>query len=179
MSNTFQVRLSGYGGQGIVLAGIILGEAVAIFDGKYAVQSQSYGPEARGGASRSEIVISSDEIDILEVKEPDLLLALSQEAFCKYCVDLKKDGVVIVDPEHVKEWISERTSYQVPITQMARERVGHEIVSNMIALGVIAGLTDLVSLASLKESCQRRVPPETAKTNVKALEIGYKAGLDL
>jgi len=93
----YEIRLSGSGGQGMVLAGLILSEAAGIYDGKFVTQTKSYGPEARGGASRTEVVISTEEIDYPKVMQPDLVLAMTQEAQDKYCQDLKKDGILIVD----------------------------------------------------------------------------------
>lgn len=179
MSDHYQIRLSGFGGQGLVLAGIILGEAVAIYQGLYAVQSQSYGPEARGGASRSEIVISNEEGDYLEVTAPDLLLALSQEACDKYVVDIKEDALVIVDPEFVKKPPQVKKLYQVPITQVAREEVGKTIVANMVALGSVVALTNLITLESLKKAVKNRVPKGTIEMNVKAVDAGFSVAKKL
>lgn len=178
MGEEYQVRLSGFGGQGMVLAGIILGEAVALYEDKYAVQSQSYGPEARGGASRSEIIISADEVDLLEVTAPDLLLALSQEACDKYIVDLKQDALVIIDSEFVKNPPGVNKIYALPITKIAREKLGKTIVANMVALGVVASITGIVGKEALEKAVVNRVPKGTEELNVRAIRLGFEAAKD-
>ena len=100
----YDIRFSGSGGQGIITAGILLAQAAAIKGGKNAVQSQSYGPEARGGASKAEVIISDDEINYPKIVSPDIVISLTQEAYNKYAVDLKDDAVVIVDTTMVHEY---------------------------------------------------------------------------
>lgn len=176
MAKEYQVRLSGFGGQGLVLGGIILGEAVALYEGRHAVQSQSYGPEARGGASRSEVIIADEEIDLLEVTAPDLFLALSQEACDKYVADLKEEGILIVDPEFVTDPPPVNKIYSVPITKLAREKAGRTMVANMVALGAIAAITGIVGRESLEKAAVARVPKGTEELNLKAIRLGYEAG---
>ncbi|MGI6096804.1 MAG: 2-oxoacid:acceptor oxidoreductase family protein [Dethiobacteria bacterium] len=179
MAKEYQVRLSGFGGQGLVLAGIILGEAVALYENKYTIQTQSYGPEARGGASRSEVVIGEEEVDLLEVTSPDLLLALSQEACDKYIVDLKEDGIVIIDPDFVKNPPQKGQIYEVPITKIAQEKLGKTIVANMVALGAIAAITKIVSKEALQKAVVHRVPKGTEELNQKAIALGFEAAKNL
>ncbi len=169
-----EVRLAGEGGQGMILAGIILAEAAAIHDGKQAVQTQSYGPEARGGASKSEVVIAKGEIDHPEVLDPDVVIALSQEASDKYATRVKPGGLVIVDSEKVKH-ISAAGAIRIPITQLAFEKTGKTITSNTVALGILVGLTDVVSRSALEKAVAARAPKGTEEMNRKALEAGYAA----
>lgn len=170
-----EVRLSGSGGQGLILAGIILAEA-AIDDGKEAVQSQSYGPEARGGSSKSEVIISGNRIHYPKVATPDLLLAMTQEALNKYGPDLKAEGMLIVDSTFVRE-IPEKYKnvHAVPITQLAKEKCGRELFANIIALGAIAKLTGSVSLAAMEKAVLARVPKGTEDMNRLALQTGFQA----
>jgi len=168
-----EVRLAGEGGQGMILAGIILAEAASIYGGKNAVQTQSYGPEARGGASKSEVVISSGEIDHPEVLEADVLVALSQEAYRKFHKDVKPDGLLIVDADKV-EGASEK-AIQIPITKMAFETTGRQITANTVALGVLVGLTGVVSREAIEKAVTARAPRGTEEMNRKALQAGFDA----
>ena len=178
MSEKYEVRLAGAGGQGLLLAGLILAEAAAIYDGKNAAQTQSYGPEARGGASRAEIIISDAEIDYPKVTKADLLLALSQEACDKYVRDLKGDGVLIVDTTHVHHVPSAR-AYKLPITRIAEEATGRRITANIVALGVIVSLTKIVSRRAIEAAVADRVPKGTQELNLKALAAGFEAAKGL
>ncbi len=174
MENRVEVRFSGSGGQGIILAGVILAEAAAIYDDKNAVQSQSYGPEARGGASKSEVIISDGDIDYPKATHIDILLALTQVACDKYVSDLKKGAVLIVDSNEVtKIPEGDFRAYEVPIFGLAEETIGKRIVGNIIALGVVVGLTDVVSRKAIEEAVLSRVPRGTEELNLKALNLGF------
>lgn len=172
-----QIRLSGSGGQGLILAGIILASA-AMKDGKNVVQTQSYGPEARGGASKAEVIISSEEIDYPKVTAPDIMLAMTEESCFKYINTLKEDGILIVDSTLVKNIPETKAKkYSLPITKIAKQEVGKSIVANMVALGVLVGLTRVVDFKSLEESVLERIPKGTEDLNKKALHFGYQAAL--
>jgi len=174
MSKSVEIRLSGTGGQGLILAGIILAEA-AIIDKKNAVQSQSYGPEARGGASKSEVIISDDDIYYPKVTSPDIFLALSQEACDKYICGVKDDCVVIIDSS-IKLKIEDKGNIRVvsvPIIETAEDKLKKPMVANIIALGVIVGSTSIVSRDALEKAVLSRVPKGTEELNKKAIEEGY------
>ncbi len=173
MAERYEVRLSGAGGQGLVLGGVILAEAVALFEGINAVQTQSYGPEARGGASKSEVIISDGDIDYPKATNIDLLLCLTQEACDKYSVDLKKGGILIADSRMVTSLPEgDYRVYHLPIMDTAKEKVGKVFVANIVALGVIAGLLDSVSLENVEKAVLRRVPKGTENLNRRALILG-------
>lgn len=174
----YEVRLSGSGGQGLIVAGIILAEAAGVYDGKYVCQTQSYGPEARGGSSKAEVVISDEEIDYPKAIKPDVLLAMNQKSCDAYIFDLKPDGILIVDSTYVRQVPSTR-ALAIPFTQMARDEVGKEMMANIIALGALATLTGVVSLTSLEAAVLARVPVGTEELNKKALEIGIEAAKSL
>jgi 2-oxoglutarate ferredoxin oxidoreductase subunit gamma len=174
MGERYEIRLAGEGGQGLILAGLILAEAVVMYDHKNACQTQSYGPEARGGASKSEVVIDSDEIDYPKVIAADILLAMSQEACDKYYHDLKKDGMLIVDSVNVKRVPTSR-AHSVPITKLAEEATGRSITANVVGLGVLAGLTKVVSRPALEAAVAARAPRGTTELNLKALAAGFDA----
>ncbi len=169
-----EIRLAGEGGQGMILAGIILAEAAAIYDSKNAVQTQSYGPEARGGASKAEVVIAPGEIDHPEVIMADVLVAMSQEACDKYAGNLKKDGMLIVDQERVGRVPSSR-AIKVPITRLAQESSGKSITASVVALGVLVGLTGVVSREAISKAVAARAPRGTEEMNKAALSAGFAA----
>src|SRR5512137_866873 len=133
MMERYEIRLSGSGGQGLIVAGIILAESAGVYDGKFVCQTQSYGPEARGGASKAEVVISDEAIDYPKAIKPDLLLAMNQKACDVYFFDLKPTGLLIVDSTLVKQVPTIR-AVAIPFTQIAREKLGNEVVSYVIAL---------------------------------------------
>jgi 2-oxoglutarate ferredoxin oxidoreductase subunit gamma len=173
-ANRMEIRLAGEGGQGMILAGIILAEAAAIYDGQNATQTQSYGPEARGGASKAEVVIAHGEIDHPEVINADVLVAMSQEACDKYAGNLKKDGILIVDQEKVGRVPSSR-AIKVPITRLAQESSGKSITANVVALGVLVGLTKVVSHQAITQAVAARAPKGTEEMNQAALTAGFAA----
>jgi len=173
-SNRMEIRLAGEGGQGMILAGIILAEAAAIYDKKNATQTQSYGPEARGGASKAEVVIDQGEIDHPEVIVADVLVAMSQEACDKYAGNMKKGGLLIVDQERVGRVPSSR-AIKVPITRLAEESSGKSITANVVALGVLVGLTGVVSRQAVSQAVAARAPKGTEEMNRAALNAGFAA----
>jgi 2-oxoglutarate ferredoxin oxidoreductase subunit gamma len=171
----FEIRLSGAGGQGLILVGKIIAEAAAIYDNKNATQSQSYGPEARGGASRSEVIISDGDIDYPKATHIDLLLAMTQEAVDKYAADVKKGGIVIVDTLYVKQHPKGNFKiFSYPITQLAEEKVGRKITANLVALGMIEKHSGIVSEEALIQAIRARVPKGTEELNIKAFRLGQE-----
>lgn len=175
MSFRYEIRLSGAGGQGLILIGKILAEAAAIYDGKNATQSQSYGPEARGGASRSEVIISDGDIDYPKATNIDLLLAMTQEAVDKYSQEVKSGGIIITDSSLVRnEPVGDFKVYSYPITQIAEEKIGRKIVANIIALGAIERLSQIVSPESIINAIRARVPKGTEETNIAAFKYGQE-----
>lgn len=177
MSFRYEIRLSGSGGQGLILAGKVLAEAAAIYDNKNATQSQSYGPEARGGASRSEVIISDEDIDYPKAVNIDVLLALTQEACDKYWKDLKEDGVLLVDSDFVTRIPEGKFKvYKVAITDMAQKKVGRALVANIVALGVITAISEVVSQEAMQSAILARVPKGTEDLNMKAFKVGLEVG---
>lgn len=174
----FEVRLSGSGGQGMILAAVILGEAIGGGDGRNVVQTQSYGPEARGGASKSDVVISSNEIFYPKAMKLDMLLAMTQEAMDKYYEDLKEGGTLVVDTTLVTH-VPTEDYYGLPFTRLAREEAGHVMVANVIALAAIGELTGCVSRAALTEAVLSRAPKGTEDKNRKAIDIGFREAAKL
>lgn len=174
MAQTTEIILSGSGGQGLITAGQILADAV-IRDGKNTVQTQSYGPEARGGASRAEVIISNQEIDYPKVTRPDIVLVMSQEALQKYAGWLGPGGMLIVDTTYIQDVPSSSAKvFAQPYSRIAREVLGKEMVANIVALGALAALTGVVSKESLQSALTARIPPGTEALNLKALELGWQ-----
>ena len=179
-NDRFEIRLSGSGGQGLILVGKVLAEAAAIYDGKNATQSQSYGPEARGGASRSEVIISGGEIDYPKAEDLDLLLSLTQESYDKYHEDLKPGGLLLVDSDHVV--VPDDVTYNVynlPITKLAEDTTGKKLVANIVAFGVIVAVSSVVSKDGAESAILARVPKGTEEMNIKAFRAGYDAASGL
>ena len=175
MSFRYEIRLSGSGGQGIVTAGVILAEAAAIYDDKNATQSQSYGPEARGGASKSEVIISDEEIHFPKATDINLLLAMTQESCDRYTKDLKSDGILIVDSTLVSNIPQgEYKIYPLPISEIAQNKLGKIIVANIVALGAIVGISKVVSPNAIENAVLARVPRGTENLNKQALLEGMK-----
>jgi 2-oxoglutarate ferredoxin oxidoreductase subunit gamma len=170
MSIQKEIRLSGSGGQGLILAGVILAEA-ALLDGKRAIQSQSYGPEARGGSSKAEVIISDDEIDFVKVQKCDMLLCLTQAAYDKYGKDFTR--VLILDKDMDTKYPEPEKVVRIPILDTAAEKLGKPMVANIVALGAVNGVLNLVSKESLVKAVISRVPKGTEELNKRALESGY------
>jgi 2-oxoglutarate ferredoxin oxidoreductase subunit gamma len=169
-----EIRFCGSGGQGIITAALILAEAAGIYDGKYVCQTQSYGPEARGGTCKAEVVISTNEIDYPKARCPSLLLAMNQASCDTYFQDLRPEGLLVVDTTFVKKIPTGRV-VALPFTQIARQKIGREVVSNMVALGAFGQLYPVVSIKSLQAAVAARAPQGTSDMNLEALHAGVEA----
>lgn len=175
MPTQWKVRLSGTGGQGVIMASILLAQA-AVREGRNAVQSQSYGPEARGGASKAEVIISDQEIVYPKIDRPNVLVCLSQASCEKYLGHLSEEGILILDTSQIKEIPNTKGKvYKVPITDIARE-TGAIISANIVALGVLVGLTDMVAKESLIDTLQENFSKQAVDLNTKAFTQGISAG---
>lgn len=175
MSNRYEIRFSGSGGQGMILAGIIMAEAASIYNGKNAVQSQSYGPESRGGASKAEVIISNESIDYPKATAIDCMLAMTQEACTKYHHDLKQGGTLLIDSDEVKNIPTGNFRLLgYPIIETARKELGKTIVANIISLGMISEITGVVTHEAIEKAVLSRVPPAFLELNKKALQIGFE-----
>ncbi len=180
MSERYEMRFSGSGGQGMILSGIIMAEAASIFGGKEAAQSQSYGPESRGGASKSEVIIGDEPVDYPKATSIDAMLAMTQEAATKYYKDVKKDGILLVDSDEVKDLPKgDFKLYKFPIIATARDELGKTIVANIISLGLMTELTGIVKREEIEQAVLSRVPPAFLELNKKALQIGFDKAKEL
>jgi len=174
----YELRFSGAGGQGLITAGIIMAKAASIYEGKQAVQSQSYGPEARGGASKSEVIISEEIIDYPKITKCDALLAMTQEACNKYSDDLKEGGVLLYDSDLVTK-LPEGNFKKVGfnIINTAKNEVGREIVANIVALGAMVALTGQVTRENAEKAVLSSVPEAFLDLNKKAFNMGFEKAL--
>ena len=173
-----EIRLSGSGGQGLITAGIILARA-AVIDKMRVTQTQSYGPESRGGASRADVIISNATFYYPEATHFDVLLALSQEACDKYSDALKPNGILIADSTFVKNVaVMDSTIYEFPFTEIAMEKLGSILPTNIMTLGFLVRKTNVVSEKSLKEALKNSVKSQFLEMNLKALKIGFKLAME-
>ena len=170
-----EIRICGFGGQGVILSGFIIGKAASVFMDYQAVQSQSYGPEARGGAARSEVIISDEKIGYPRPLGVDCLVAMSQESFDTYRDDVTDDTIIIVDPDLVKNHDIGRDIYKIHGQQIAEE-LGNKIVTNIVMVGAFTSIFGLLTPEAVREAVIDSVPKKFSELNVKAFERGVEAG---
>ena len=172
-NNRFEIRIAGFGGQGVVTIGRVLGVAFTIHEGINSVNTRSYGPESRGGACRSEVVVSQGEIHYPSVRKADVLVALSQPALDKYVRDLKEGGILLIDPNSVKDVPNNLVCHEVPAVEISHS-VGNVKYQNSVVLGALAALLkSRIKKESLKLAVSENVPPQTIEKNVEAFEAGW------
>lgn len=177
LAGTIEVLMGGFGGQGIILSGLILGKAASLFSDQKATFTQSYGPEARGGACSANVVISEEEIDYPYVTRPHHMMVMSQGAYDKYIDDLRPGGRLLIDEDLVelKRPRDDIVVFQLPATRLAEE-LGRKIVANIVMLGFIAAVTKVVSYDAMKSAILDSVPSGTEELNLKAFNTGYDNG---
>ena len=169
-----EIRLSGSGGQGIILAATLLADA-AVAAGGEVIATQSYGPEARGGASKAEVIVADDEIDFPEVTAPGITVCLSQEAFDAYAALTVPGGTVVYDERLVEAaTLPQRRVVGLPFTQLAESELGKAIAANIVMLGALQELTGVVGAPALADAVRRRLPAKIVELNLKALELGHE-----
>lgn len=170
-----EIRFSGFGGQGIILSAVILGRAAALYDNKNAVQTQVYGPEARGGASMSAVVIDDEPILFPKVTHPDIFVIMSQQGFEKYGVAVGEDAVMLIDSDLVHSRPQCRY-FEIPATSEAKNTLGRVIVANIVMLGALVKTTGIVSPDAMEKAVLDSVPKGTEELNMKALKRGFELG---
>lgn len=170
-----EIRICGFGGQGVILAGFIIGKAAAVFMDYEAVQSQSYGPEARGGAARSEVIISDEKIGYPRPTSVDLLVAMSQESLDSYHDDIRDDTLIIVDPDLVTKYAIGKPVYKIFAQQIA-EKLGNKIVTNIVMVGAATSILGLLEPEAVKKAVIDSVPGRFKDLNIVAFEKGLEAG---
>lgn len=174
-----EIRIAGFGGQGVILSAMVIGKAASIFEGGYATLTQNFGPEARGGAASASVILSDQPILYPYVANPDVLVVMSQEAYTRFAPELKSGGMLIVEEELVK--LSNSTSsrakvFSVPATRLAEE-LGRKMVLNIVMVGFFAAVTGLLDPDALRKAVADSVPPATRELNLKAFDKGFEYGL--
>lgn len=179
--NRAEIQLSGFGGQGIILAGYILGKAAALYDHQHATMTQNYGPESRGGACSAQVIIADKPASYPHLTTPQVVVCMSQEAYAKYAGQVAPDGVVIIDEDLVQpgEPKSSVRLYVVPATRIAEVDLGRKLVANIVMLGCLAALDNNVSPGALRQAVRSSVPKGTEEFNAKAFDRGYEIGRQL
>ena len=174
-----EIRFSGFGGQGIIRCGLITGKALSLFDKKHATMTQSFGPEARGSACSSQLVVSPDRVLYPYITVPEILVSMSQEAYEKYEPDLRDDGILIIDTDLVKPKPvrGKVQMYAIPSTRFAEE-LGNRIIANLVMLGFFTAVTDVVSPEAMKKALPGLVPGRFLDLNIKAFDKGYDYGVE-
>lgn len=177
MNHERHILITGFGGQGIVMAGEILGKAATLYDGKHATMTQAYGPEARGGACSAQVIISEEEVLFPYVREPQVLICLSQEGYSRNCGSLRHAGILIWDTDLVKtEGVDPSVStYHLPATRFAEE-LGNRMMANIVMLGFLGAVYEFVSIEALRQAVLASVPEPTREINTRAFERGREYG---
>ena len=175
-----EIKIAGFGGQGVILAAIVIGKAEAIFHGGYACMTQSFGPEARGGSSAAQVILSSEPILYPYVARPDILVCMSQEAYTKFAPQLKPGGILITEQElvQVDEVAKGVRMYGVPATRLAEE-LGRKMVLNIVMVGFFGAITGLLEKDALRQAVADSVPPAFQKLNLQAFDKGFDYGAEL
>jgi len=171
-----EIRFAGYGGQGIIRSGIIVGRAASIYDNKHATMSQSFGPEARGGACSSQLVVSDTKVLYPYITASDFLVAMSQAGYEKFEPEMGEQAMLLYDEDLVKPKSGDNIkAFAIPATRFA-EQLGRKIVANVVMLGFLTAVTDVVSYEAMRKALPESVPEKAVELNMKAFERGYEYG---
>lgn len=175
-----EIRLSGFGGQGIILAAYILGKAAALHDYKHATMTQNYGPESRGGACSGQVIISDAPVSYPHLTRPNVFVAMSQEAFAKYSGDLVDGGLLLIEEDLVQvDRAMPARVHAIPATRIAEKELGRKMVANIVMLGFLAALDHSVTADALRQAVRDSVPKGTEDFNLQAFERGHAHGMTL
>ncbi len=175
-----EIRIAGFGGQGVILAAAVIGRAAAIYEGAYAAMTQSFGPEARGGSSSAQVILSTEPILYPYVTQPDVLVVMSQEAFLRFAPQLKPGGILIVEEDlvRIERFPSGIRVYRVPATRLAEE-LGRKVVLNIVIVGFLGAVTNLCDPEALSQAVAASVPPSLVELNLRAFRKGFDYGAQL
>jgi 2-oxoglutarate ferredoxin oxidoreductase subunit gamma len=174
-----EIRIAGFGGQGVILAATVIGKAKAIFEGAFATMTQSFGPEARGGAASAQVIVSDEPVLYPYVTDPDILVVMSQEAYTKFVPELKDSGLLIIEQDLVRvtELKAGTRLFSVPATRLAEE-LGKRMVLNIVMVGFFAAVAKVVKPESLRQAVAASVPSAFKDLNLKAFDKGYEYGMN-
>jgi 2-oxoglutarate ferredoxin oxidoreductase subunit gamma len=175
-----EIRIAGFGGQGVILAAAVIGKAAAIFQGGYATMTQSFGPEARGGSSSAQVILSTEPILYPYVVHPDVLVVMSQDAYTTFAPGLKPGGILITEQEMVRvdKYPNGVRVYGVPATRLAEE-LGRKVVLNIVMVGFFGAVTQFLEPNALRQAVADSVPPAMQKLNLQAFDKGFEYGSEL
>ncbi len=175
-----EIRIAGFGGQGVILSAIVIGKAASIFEGAFATMTQSFGPEARGGACSAQVILSDQPVLYPYVTAPDILVVMSQEAYTRFTPQLKPGGILIVEEDlvHISDLPAETRVYSVPATRLAEE-LGKRMVLNIVMVGFFGAVTGLLQAEALRNAVGDSVPPSFRELNLKAFDKGFEFGQSL
>ena len=176
---TTEIKIGGFGGQGVILMGYVIGKAASIFAGGHATMTQAFGPEARGSACSSQVIVSGERILYPYVSAPEIMILMSQEAYSKFSPELAPKGIMLVEQDLVKPGKTKAgvKVLSVPATRMAEE-LGRKIVLNIVMLGFFTGTTDLLDYEAMRGAVESSVPEGTEELNLKAFDLGYEYGVE-
>jgi 2-oxoglutarate ferredoxin oxidoreductase subunit gamma len=172
-----EIRIAGFGGQGVILSAVVLGKAASIYDNGFATMTQNFGPEARGGACSAQLVLSDDPVLYPYVTRPDIMVIMSQEAYNRFATELKPEGILIIEEDlvRVSDLKGDPKVYSIPATRIAEE-LGKRMVLNSVMVGFFTAVTKLVSADAVRKSVADSVPPSFRELNLKAFERGFEYG---
>jgi 2-oxoglutarate ferredoxin oxidoreductase subunit gamma len=175
-----EIRIGGFGGQGVILAAAVIGKAAAIFEGGYATMTQSFGPEARGGSSSAQVILSGEPILYPYVAHPDILVVMSQESYTRFSPQLKPGGILITEQElvNIDHAPAGIRMYGVPATRLAEE-LGRKVVLNIVMVGFFGAVTSMLDPDSLRQAVADSVPPAMQKLNLQAFDKGFAYGAEM
>ena len=177
MRNLTEIRISGFGGQGVILSAIVIGKAGCIYENGYSTMTQAFGPEARGGACSAQVILSNQPILYPYVTQPDILVTMSQEAYALFAPQLKEDGILIIEQDLVRidKLPAGVRVYSLPATRLAEE-LGKRIVMNIVMVGFFGAVTELLKPDALRDAIADSVPPAFRELNLKAFDKGFEYG---
>jgi 2-oxoglutarate ferredoxin oxidoreductase subunit gamma len=172
-----EIRIAGFGGQGVILSAIVLGKAASIYQGAYATMTQNFGPEARGGACSAQLIVSDTPVLYPYVARPDIMIVMSQEAYVRFAPELKEGGILIVEQDLVRvgDLNKDIQVYSVPATRIAEE-LGKRMVLNSVMVGFFTAVTKLLEADAVRKAVADSVPPSFVELNVKAFDRGLEYG---
>jgi 2-oxoglutarate ferredoxin oxidoreductase subunit gamma len=172
-----EIRVAGFGGQGVILSAIVLGKAASIYQGEYATMTQNFGPEARGGACSAQLMLSDQPVLYPYVTQPDVLVVMSQEAYTKFAPELKDRGTLLIERDlvRVSEMPAQTRIYSIPATRIAEE-LGKRMVLNIVMVGFFAAITQLLEADAVRKAIADSVPSSFRELNLKAFDKGYEYG---
>jgi 2-oxoglutarate ferredoxin oxidoreductase subunit gamma len=175
-----EIRIAGFGGQGVILAAAVIGKAAAIFQDGHAAMTQNFGPEARGGSSSAQVILSTEPILYPYITQPDVLMVMSQEAYATFAPQVKRGGILIIERElvHVDRIPNGVRAFGVPATRLAEE-LGRKVVLNIVMVGFFGAVTNLLDADALRQAVEDSVPPAMRKLNLEAFDKGFEYGATL